>query len=185
MSVIEIVVISVLCGMFGLAMVAGVAFLIWLAIDLRKIQNKTQQAIEKNEQETKVIFDSAKSSFAAIRAETKAILEDHRKQTTVMLDESRIALTAAIRTINAEALTAAAVRCMEACQQLGKTISVFQRLILENTEQRTPNEYGPEEFAPERTEFGGPPSNFSVGLNAATDAEAEREAGALQESGSV
>jgi hypothetical protein len=196
MSTPEIILISALCGMFGLALLAGVAFLIWLAIELRKtqravqaentaIQNKTQTALDRNEQETKSTLESAKSSFSAIRAEMKVILDSNQNKTTALLEEHKQAMQVAIGKINAEALTAAAVRCFEACTRLEKTITIFQRLILENTDQREPSNYAPEEYAPERTEFGGPPSGFSLSVNANADTEAERESGALQESGAV
>jgi len=84
--------------MFGLALLAGVAFLIWLAIELRKtqravqaentaIQNKTQTALDRNEQETKSTLESAKSSFSAIRAEMKVILDSNQNKTTALLEE--------------------------------------------------------------------------------------------------
>ena len=181
MSTLEIVVFSMLGGIVILALMLAIGGLIWLAFDMRRVQKQTKEQVARNEQETKVALDSAKSSFAAIRSEMKSILEDHRKQITALLDDNRKAMQAGIEKINAEALTAAAVRCFEACQRLEKSIAVFQKLILENTDQRMPNEYAAEEYAPERSEFGGPPSAFSLSLAAQADAEAERETAVFTE----
>ena len=170
MSEIGIVLVSLLGGAVLITLLAGVAYLAWQSFSLRKTQAEIRALIAGNLQETKSALDAAKSSFSTIRSETKSILEEHRK-----------AMQAGIASINAEALTTAAVRCFEGCQRLEKAIAVFQRLILENTDQRTPGDYAPEETAPERNEFGGPPSGYSVGLTAAYDAEAD-EGGEFEES---
>ena len=183
MSPIEIAVIAALAGMFGLLLLAGVFLLIWLAWDLRKalagsqkenlaVYQETRAALTAHQQEMKSVFESARNGFASIRNETKSLLENHQN---VMQTQ--------IAKINAEALAGTIARMIEVCLRLEKGIAVFQKMIFDN-ENRVTNDYGPEDFAPENTAFGGPPSGFSLGQSSQHDLEADKEAGGvvLQES---
>jgi hypothetical protein len=178
MSTIGIVVISVFGGMFGLALLAGVILLIWLAWDLRAALRKSQEenlavyketraALTTNQQEMKSIFESARGSFTSIQKETKALLESHQQ-----------AMRTEIAKINADALAGTIARMIEVCMRLEKGIAIFQKMIFDN-ETRVTNEYGPEEFAPETTTFGGPPSGFSLSQSGKHDVEADQEAGGV------
>jgi hypothetical protein len=178
MSTIGIVVISILGGMFGLALLAGVVLLIWLAWDLRKalavaqkenlaVYQETRAALTAHQQEMKSVFESARNGFASIRNETKSLLENHQN---VMQTQ--------IAKINAEALAGTIARMIEVCLRLEKGIAIFQKMIFDN-ETRVTNEYGPEEFAPENTTFGGPPSGFSLSQSGKHDVETDQEAAGL------
>lgn len=175
MNTVGIVAISLLAGMFLLAMVAGLVLLIVLAMRLSRALDKSQKenaavyaetrtALSGYQAEIKAAIDSAKASFSAIRTETKTILEEHRKQ-----------MQGGIEKINAEALQGAAARSIQACMRLEKVAVTMQSLFLD-AETRPTHEYGAEDFAPEATTFGGPPSAFSVGQTSAMDAEAEAAA---------
>lgn len=192
MSTIGIVATSVICGIFCILLLLGIALLVWLAVKLHAAvkelkaenaavqaetrttltahQSQTAAAMTVYHAEMKAVVDSSKASFTTIRNETKAMLEAGQQK-----------MEDGIKKINAEALQSAAARSIEACLRLEKVIGIFQQLIL-NNEERVTHEYGPEDFAPESTTFGGPPSQFSISENARLDAEAEQETASLQES---
>lgn len=183
MSTIGTVVISALIGMFALGLLIALGVLIYLAFDLRKalaaskeekssVYAETRAAIAGNQAEMKAILETGKSTFASIRAEVKTLLEDHRKQTKALLEEHRKATQAGIDKINAEALTGAAARTIQASQRLEKIATLLQQMILD-TEPRATHEYGPEEYAPEQR-LGMPPSGFNLSTTAVLDEEVEQ-----------
>lgn len=196
MSTVGIVALSVLGGMLGLAMVAAIGILIWLAFDLRRllketkstdiaVQNKIEAILLAHQADLKATIESAKASFGGIRNDSRAQLETQRKEITETLAEHRQRMQQAIDKINAEALAASAAKAIEASLRMEKAIAVFQRFLTDNIE-RTTNDYGPDDYAPEGNEFGGPPSFFGVGTTSRLDDEAERETAAVsQESGAV
>ena len=182
MNTVGIVALSVLGALFFFAMIAGVVTLIWLAWSLKKqtaaLQEKTISVYAETgklmaayQAETKSTVESAKASFGAIRNEVRAQLEEHRRQMQAGIDK-----------INAEALQGAAARSIQACLRLEKAIGVLQQMFLE-TETRSTHEFAPEEFAPEESTFGPPPTGYSVGTAAQLDqqADAEEQAGLFTE----
>lgn len=184
MSTIGMVVLSALLGMYLLGMLLGLGILIWLALKLRSdlqaskqekdsVYAETKQVLAANQAEIKAILESGKSVFTSVRADTKALLEEHRKQTKAQLEEHRKGMQAGIDRINAEALSGAAARTIQACQRLEKIATLLQQLILE-TETRATNDYMDEAFAPEKTLAGTPPSGFNVSQTAALDAEVDQ-----------
>lgn len=178
MGTVGIAVLSALGGMFCLGLLAGLVVLIYVALGLRKalataatqnqaVYAETRTLIAGYQAEMKAVTEAAKSSFQSLRQEMKAILEEHRKQMQTGIDK-----------INAEALTGAAARSIQACIRIEKAASVIATLFTEG-QSRVTDEYPPEAFAPEEPtpsgKFYGPPSGFSVGMTSILDAEAERE----------
>lgn len=190
MSLIGIVAISVLAALFLFTLLAGLAVLIWLALRVRKeiaslsaVYAETQKLLQSHQAESRTSIESAKSSFGAIRNEVKTALDgqqkaaeqalaDHQKALTVTLDGFRREMQAAIAKINAEALQTVAVRLTQVCVRAEKAIGVLQQLILE-TEKSPGAQYGDEEFAPEESTFGAPPSGYSRSQTARMDDEAD------------
>ena len=185
MSVIGIVAISILAALFLFLLLGGVALLVWLAFSLKRqvaaakaesaaVYAETGQLLATYQAESKSAIESAKSSFSAIRTEVRGLLEDHRRELAATLEAHRAAMQAGIDKINAEALQGAAARSIQACLRLEKAISVLQQLFLE-TESRSTHEYGANEFAPEESIFGTPPTGFGMGPTAALDQQAQDE----------
>ena len=185
MSVIGIVAISILAALFLFLLLGGVALLVWLAFTLKRqlaeakeestaVYAETGRLLAAYQAESKSAIESAKSSFSAIRTEVRGLLEDHRRELAATLEAHRAAMQAGIDKINAEALQGAAARSIQACLRLEKAIGVLQQLFLE-TESRSTHEYGANEFAPEESTFGTPPSGFGMGSTAALDQQAQDE----------
>jgi hypothetical protein len=197
MNVIGIVAISVLCALFGFAVLAAAGVLIWLAIRLRrelaeaKKQNEsvyaeTGKLLGANQAEIKGLIEGARSKFDGIRAQIQTVIEDSRKATEAAQTAQGKALNEVLAThrkemqdgidkINAEALQTVAVRLTQVCVRAEKAIGVLQQMILES-EKAPGAEYGAEEFAPEENQFGPPPSGFSRSVTARMDDEADRVA---------
>ena len=185
MSVIGIVAISILAALFLFLLLGGVALLVWLAFTLKRqvaeakaesasVYAETGRLLAVYQAESKSAIESAKSSFSAIRTEVRGLLEDHRRELAATLEAHRSAMQAGIDKINAEALQGAAARSIQACLRLEKAIGVLQQLFLE-TESRSTHEYGANEFAPEESTFGTPPSGFGLAPTAALDQQAQEE----------
>ena len=182
MNIVGIVALSVLGALFVFALLGGAGVLIWLAWSLKKqtaaLQEKTASVYAETKElmatyqaELKSVVESAKAGFGAIRKDVQAQLEEHRRQMQSGIDK-----------INAEALQGAAARSIQACLRLEKAIGVLQQMFLE-TETRSTHEFAPEEFAPEESTFGPPPTGYSVGTAAQLDqqADAEEQAGLFTE----
>jgi molybdenum cofactor biosynthesis enzyme MoaA len=189
MSIVGIVSLSILAALFLFLLLGGVAVLIWLALSLKRqlaaakeqftaVYAETGRLLAAHQAESKATIESAKSSFVAIRTEVRGLLEDHRRELAAILEAHRAAMQAGIDKINAEALQGAAARSIQACLRLEKAIGVLQQLFLE-TESRSTHEYGAEEFAPEESTFGAPPSGFGLSPTAALDQQAQTEEQAL------
>ena len=174
MGTIGVIVISVLGGMFALAVLIGLILLLYLAWRLLQLLKQSQEQNQAVSHETKSVLESAKSGFSSIRNETRTLLEEHRRQFGEILELHRKEMQQGIDKINAEALQAAAARSIEACMRLEKAVGIFQKLLLDN-EERVTHEYGAEDTAPESSTFGGPPSGYSLSQTARLDAEAEQQ----------
>lgn len=186
MSTLEIVILSLFAGMAALALIGGMVALLWIAWRLEKtlakvqneiaqMQSAIQALLVENKQETKSAFESAKSSFQSLKSETKAILDLHAKTMTEIVGR-----------INADAIVQNVNMFMKVCTRLETAINAFQKLLLDNTEvDRGQTHYAPEEAAPERTEFGTPSSQYSLGQSAQYDTEslAEEAAAVTAETG--
>ena len=194
MSTIGIVALSVVAALALFAFFAGIAVLIWLAWTLKRslaelqawsksVYAETAQLLAAHQAESKAIIESAKGSFGAIRTEVKTALEGnqkaneqaqltHQKTLDATLVDFRRQMQAAIDKINAEALQTVAVRLTQVCVRAEKAIGVLQQLILD-TEKSTGFDGGPEEYAPEDSQFGAPPSGYSVSPTARLDQEAD------------
>ena len=151
------VIVSLLAGMFLLAIAFGIGILAWLAWDVRRL------------------LKAAQEDNASTREDLEEKIEQCEENTKLALKNASDAINRAVEKINAEALKSAAVRCFEACTRLEKTVSVLQKLILENTDRRPQEQYGPEDYAPEEKEFSGPPSGYGLGTTSRLDAEALAE----------
>lgn len=182
MSVIGIVAISVLAALFLFVQLGGTTLQLWLGWQLRRGRTADQKEREivyaetKNllagfQAETKATLESAKSGFASIRTEVRGLLEEHRKELALTLEENRRQMQLGIDKINAEALQGAAARSIQAALRLEKIATLLQQMVLD-TETRATHEYGPDEFAPEESIFGAPPSGYSVSQTAALDDQA-------------
>ena len=172
--------------MAALALLGGIAVLIWIAWSLKKtldaaksenekLRDEFRKLIEGNDQETKRVLESAKSSFQSLKSETKQILDLHAKQ-----------LTEVVGRINADAIVQNVSAFMRVCTRLETALNAFQKMLLDNTEvDRGQTHYEPEQTAPERTEFGTPASQYSIGQSAQYDTEslAEEAAAVTQETG--
>lgn len=184
MNTIGIVAVSLAAGLFLALLLAGLGLLIWQAFQNRKaireiqsqrdaVSAETKALLAGNQAEMKSAIESAKSSFATIRTEMKALLDDHRKQTKAILDEHRKAMQAGIEKINAEALISVAARLTQVALRAEKAVGVLQAMMAD-AESRATHDYAPDEYAPETSAFGGPPSNFSVSQVARLDEEAQQ-----------
>ena len=184
MNVIGVVAISLFCGLFLALLLAGLGTLIWLAVSLRKtlatvraemvsVSNETRGLLAQYQGEMAKQVESSKSSFGTIRTEMARLLEENRKKTDGILNEHRRQMQGSIDKINAEALQGAAARAIQACLRLEKAVGVIQQLFL-NSEERVTNQYGAEEFAPEESAFGGPPSGYSQSRTARFDEQVEQ-----------
>jgi len=194
MSLVGIIATSVIAALALFVLFAGIGLLIWLATRLRKdlaawqqqailVHAETKQLLTTSGTETKASIEAAKGAFTAIRNEVKASLEGqqkaaetglaaHQKALAETLANFRSEMQVAIAKINAEALQTVAVRLTQVCIRAEKAIGVLQQLILD-TEKSTHFDGGPEDFAPENSTFGGPPSAYSVGETARFDQEAD------------
>lgn len=183
MSTIGIVALSVVAALALFAFFAGIAVLIWLAWTLKRalaelqawsksVYAETAQLMAAHQAESKATIESAKGSFGAIRTEVKTALEGNQKTLDATLVDFRRQMQAAIDKINAEALQTVAVRLTQVCVRAEKAIGVLQQLILD-TEKSTGFDGGPEEYAPEDSQFGAPPSGYSVSPTARLDQEAD------------
>ncbi len=184
MNVIGVVAISLLCGLFLALLLAGLGTLLWLAVSLRKELKTLRDERESVSKETRAVLaqyqveiakqiESSKSSFGTIRTDMSRLLEENRKKTDGILNEHRRQMQGSIDKINAEALQGAAARAIQACLRLENAVGVIQKLFL-NSEERVTNEYGPEEFAPESSTFGGPPSGYSQSQTARFDEQVDQ-----------
>ncbi len=194
MSTIGIVALSVVAAIFLFALLAGLVLLIWLAWGLKKalaamqvehaallaavrqqvdsVHAKTGELVTSNSAELKAAIESAKGSFGSIRAEVKTAIEGQQKSLAVIVDQFKLDIGAAIVKINAEALQTVAVRLTQVCIRAEKAIGVLQQLILD-TEKGPAFDGGAEDFAPENSNFGGPPTSYSLGQTARLDQEAD------------
>jgi HAMP domain-containing protein len=194
MSLIGIVAISVLAALFLFTLLAGLAVLIWLAMRLRKdltaaqqqaaaVYAETQKLLQSHQAESRTSIESAKSSFGAIRNEVKTSLEGQQgawkaatetqtKELRATLDQFKADIGVAISKINADALQTVAVRLTNVSIRAEKAISVFQELIL-SAGNPGPSDLPDEAFAPEESQFAGPPSAYSVSPTARMDQEAD------------
>ena len=179
MSTVGIVALSLLCGLFLALLLAGLGVLIWLAVNLRKtlaevraemasVSKKTADTLTQYQGEMARQVESSKSALGAVRVEMAKLLEENRKKTDGILNEHRRQMQGSIDKINAEALQGAAARAIQACLRLEKAVGVIQQLFL-NSEERVTNQYGAEDFAPESSTFGGPPSGYSQSQTARFD----------------
>lgn len=195
MNEVGVVVISVLAGMFLLVLVAGLGYLVWIALDIRKslvainaekssVYAETGKFLAELRADLKSQVEAGRSSFSGIRTEMKtlmeehrgktcSLLEDHRKETGAMIVASEKAMQVGIDKINAEALAGAAGRTLQACLRLEKVATILQQMMID-TEGRATHDYAPEEFAPE-TAFGTPPSSYNQSTTAALDEQVEQE----------
>lgn len=184
MSTIGIAALSLFCGLFLALLLAGLSTLIWLALTLRKTLAAVSVEMKSVSFETRALLaqyqgemvkqvESSKSSFGAVRTEIKTLLEEQRQKTHGILEEHRKQMQAGIDRINADALQGAAARAIQACLRLEKAVGVIQQLFL-NGEERVTNQYGAEEFAPEESTFGGPPSGYSQSQTARFDDSVEK-----------
>lgn len=196
MSVFGIVAASILSALFLFALLACAALAAWQGWQNKRLLSAAQRETEQvyaetksllvaNQAETKATIESAKGAFGAIRTDVRALLEDHRKEIRVTIEEFRKELAAtldghrqqtqtAIDKINAEALVSVAARLTQVCLRAEKAVVLLQSLVLD-TEARVTNEYGPNDFAPEDSPFGTPPSGYSVSQTAALDEQSGRE----------
>jgi ElaB/YqjD/DUF883 family membrane-anchored ribosome-binding protein len=196
MSTVGIVALSVLAALFLFALLGATGLLIWLAWSLKKslvtqkrendvVYAETKTLQVTHQAEIRSLLESAKSSFGAIRNESRTQLEDHRKEIRGTIEEFRKELAGvledhrkqtqvAIEKINAEQLISVAARLTNVCLRAEKAISVLQAMMVD-TEARATHDYGPNEFAPEESPFGAPPSGFSLGQTAAFDEQVLRE----------
>jgi len=184
MGTIGIVAISVIAALFLFTLLAGLAALVWLAWQLRRILGESQakttavyaetEALLKGYQaESKSLLESAKTAFASIRNEVRSTLETQRADLGVVLEHHRNQMQQGIDKINAEALQAAAARSIQACIRLEKVAVLLQQMF-SDTEARVTNDYAPEEYAPEER-FGTPPTGYSVSTTAALDEQSQAE----------
>ena len=180
MSTAEIVLLTLAGAVVSILFLLGLGLLLWVGFKLRTelanlarsnqaVYAETKAAIEKSQGEMLRAIESARSGFATIRGETKAILEEHR-----------VKMQGEIAKINADALQMAAKRSIDACVKLEKSVGLLQAVLLQAGENPG-REYGPEDFAPEETSFGTPASQYSVGPTAALDEQAQREEAAQVE----
>jgi hypothetical protein len=184
MSTIGVVAVSLFCGLFLALLLAGLGTLIWLAVSLRKTLATVRAEMDSVSKETRGLLaqyqgemakqvESSKSSFGTIRTEMGRLLEENRKKTDGILNEHRRQMQGSIDKINAEALQGAAARAIQACLRLEKAVGVIQQLFL-TSEEKVTNQYGAEDFAPEDSTFGGPPSGYSQSQIARFDDQMER-----------
>ena len=186
MQTFGIVALSILAGLFLALLFLGLGVLLWAAFQMKRgladmrareasIHAETQQAMEISQNEIlrisgeyaaklKSELEAARSAFSGIRSEVKVILEDHNRRTLT-----------AIEKINGDALAAAVKRNIDASVKLEKTVSLLQNWLI-GTVAQNGNTYGPEDYAPEETNFGTPSSEYSVNATASLDAKAEQEA---------
>jgi hypothetical protein len=197
MNVIGIIALSILCALVVVALLGAAGVLIWLAMRLRRelvevqrqnasVYAETGKLQVATRDEIKIAIEGARSSFHGIRAQIQTVIEDSRKATDAAQVEQGKALNEVLAThrkemqvgidkINAEALQTVAVRLTQVCVRAEKAIGVLQQMILES--ERAPGaEYGAEEFAPEETRFGPPPSGFSQSVTSRMDDEVDRAA---------
>lgn len=183
MNMIGVVAISVLAAIFLCALFVGVGTLIWMAYTLKRqlqdskkenglVHAETTKILVAYQAESKAQIDSAKASFAAVRNAIQAQLEAQQKELHATLDEHRRQMGVSIEKINADALVTVATRLTQVCIRTEKAISVLQQLILA-TEQTPATDYPAEAFAPEESQFGAPPSGFSLSQTARFDQEAD------------
>ena len=179
MGTIGIIAISVVAALFLFILTAGLGILIWLAWQLRRsladsqtrsaaVYVETEALLRGYQAETKSLLESAKSGFTSIRNDVKSTLESQRAELGVVLEYHRNQMQQGIDKINAEALQSAAVRSVQACLRLEKVAVLLQQLF-SDTETRSTHEFGPDEFAPEESQFGTPPTGYSVSSTAALD----------------
>jgi len=185
MSTIGIVAISVIAALFLFILIAGLGALLWLAWQLRRlllesqarsaaVYAETEKLLSGYQAESRSQLESAKSAFSSIRNEVRSTLESQRADLGVVLEHHRNQMQQGIDKINAEALQAAAARSIQACLRMEKVAGLLQQMFSE-TEARVTNDYGPEEFAPEESRFGTPPTGYSVGVTAALDEQNQFE----------
>lgn len=163
-------------------------------IETASVHAETKNLLATHQAESKAAIESAKAGFSAIRNETRATLDEQgkaqqtraagyeealtallaaqRKEIAETLDGFRRQMQVAIDKINAEALTGAAARSIQACLRLEKVASILQQMFTD-AEARSTHEYAPEEFAPEENRFGTPPSGYSVSQTARMDEEVD------------
>jgi hypothetical protein len=150
-------------------------------IDL--VHAETEKLLAASGAEVKASIESAKGTFSAIRGEVKTSLEaqqqawkqtteGHFKELRMVLAQFQGEMNTAIAKINAEALQTVAVRLTQVCVRAEKAIGVLQQLILD-TEKSPHFDGGPEDYAPETSPFGGPPSFYGRSQTAKMDDEVD------------